>query len=342
MFASAHVRPVFDTWLERLTAPFGDARSPSPTAGSRATTRTRYSEAQILSRWFPDQSDLSQDHPFCNNANAAIRRRVVAGAAVRRAAHRSRGSRMGSPGAWRRASASRTWLRRRSSTSTRRHGPRSRIATDARHRAHGASSTITESASSRQCGCSWPTSPATTTTRSATAPLSNLASIPAFRGAQFWGTYHGFAQQGVVSAAVRRRFYYPRGFKGTDAEPAADVGSPIVYEERSEVVTGRLIDVSVPLRDRAAELAGQPRPSHVSHDGHRIRRRGERDPARDGRPQRHPRRDALHFLDDGAPLAAFPSSGWWVPRWWLRSPATPSRPRRSREPRFRSTPRGSC
>jgi rhamnosyltransferase len=64
--------------------------------------------------------------------------------------------------------------------------------------------------------------------------FSNLASIPAFRAAQFWGTYHGFAQQGVVSAAVRRRFYYPRGFKGTDAEPAADVGSPIVYEERPE------------------------------------------------------------------------------------------------------------
>jgi len=65
--------------------------------------------------------------------------------------------------------------------------------------------------------------------------LSNLASIPAFRAAQFWGTYQGFAQQGSVSAAVRRRFYYPRGFRAARHEPANEIGSPIVYEERPEL-----------------------------------------------------------------------------------------------------------
>jgi hypothetical protein len=42
--------------------------------------------------------------------------------------------------------------------------------------------------------------------------LRNLWSIPAFRAAQYFGTWEGFRQQGDVSAELRRRFYYPKGF----------------------------------------------------------------------------------------------------------------------------------
>lgn len=234
VIASAHVRPVFDTWLEMLTAPLGDDRVALAYGRQQGDHRTRYSEAQILSRWFPDQSDMQQDHPFCNNANAAIRReswqsqpydeqltgledlewarhavengQCIAYVAEAPVIHVHQ----------------ETWSQvanryRREASAHRRifHDHRigvleairlfvANVASDYYHAIRDG------------------------------VLFSNLASIPAFRAAQFWGAYHGFAQQGVVSAAVRRRFYYPRGFKATHPEPAADVGSPIIYEERPE------------------------------------------------------------------------------------------------------------
>ncbi|MDX9991338.1 MAG: glycosyltransferase family A protein [Anaerolineales bacterium] len=72
--ASAHVYPVYSDWLERLLEPFAD-----PTVGltygkQRGAQTSKFSEHQIFARWFADTSDLRQTHPFCNNANAAIRR----------------------------------------------------------------------------------------------------------------------------------------------------------------------------------------------------------------------------------------------------------------------------
>jgi hypothetical protein len=40
----------------------------------RGTVTTKFSEHQIFAKWFPDSSQPRQSHPFCNNANAAIRR----------------------------------------------------------------------------------------------------------------------------------------------------------------------------------------------------------------------------------------------------------------------------
>jgi GT2 family glycosyltransferase len=40
----------------------------------RGDTLTKYSEHQIFAHWFPDKSNNHQSHPFCNNANAAIRK----------------------------------------------------------------------------------------------------------------------------------------------------------------------------------------------------------------------------------------------------------------------------
>jgi hypothetical protein len=40
----------------------------------RGGSTTRFPEHQIFARWFPDQSRIQASNPFCNNANAAIRR----------------------------------------------------------------------------------------------------------------------------------------------------------------------------------------------------------------------------------------------------------------------------
>lgn len=74
VIASAHVYPVYPDWLERLLEPF-DQPSVALTYGKqRAPGSAHFSENQIWQQWFPDQPRPRQKHPFCNNANDAIRR----------------------------------------------------------------------------------------------------------------------------------------------------------------------------------------------------------------------------------------------------------------------------
>ena len=76
VFASAHVYPVYDTWLEHLV---GAVRAPDVALAygrQQAPPGGRFSEARLLNHWFPAESAPWQNHPFCNNANAAIRRAV--------------------------------------------------------------------------------------------------------------------------------------------------------------------------------------------------------------------------------------------------------------------------
>lgn len=76
VLASAHVYPEYDNWLETLIAPFSDPRIALVYGKQRGNATTKYSEAQVFRKWFPDESNPDQDHPFANNANAAIRRSV--------------------------------------------------------------------------------------------------------------------------------------------------------------------------------------------------------------------------------------------------------------------------
>jgi rhamnosyltransferase len=74
VIASAHVYPVYPDWLEHLLAPFSDPQVAVVYGKQRGTSTTKFSEHQIFHHWFPDVSIPRQLHPFCNNANAAIRR----------------------------------------------------------------------------------------------------------------------------------------------------------------------------------------------------------------------------------------------------------------------------
>lgn len=76
VFASAHVYPVYSDWLENILAPFADDKVALVYGKQRGNEITKYSEHRIFDHWFPDKSNLNQDHPFCNNANAAIRKAV--------------------------------------------------------------------------------------------------------------------------------------------------------------------------------------------------------------------------------------------------------------------------
>jgi len=74
VIASAHVYPVYPDWLERLLAPFDNSRVALTYGKQRGGESSKFSEHQVFAHWFPNGSELRQDHPFCNNANAAIRR----------------------------------------------------------------------------------------------------------------------------------------------------------------------------------------------------------------------------------------------------------------------------
>lgn len=76
VIASAHVYPLYPDWLERLLEPFADPQVALTYGKQRGDRTSKFSEQQILTHWFPDQSVPSQAQPFCNNANAAIRRSI--------------------------------------------------------------------------------------------------------------------------------------------------------------------------------------------------------------------------------------------------------------------------
>ena len=231
VIASAHVYPLYDSWLAELAAPFAD-KAVSLTYGRQVGNETTYySERQIMQRWFPETSDANQTHPFCNNANAAIRRRVWernrydealtgledmawANAALKRGerlayvaeapvvhVHRERWSQL-------------TNRYRREAIAHRRilHDQRIGRLDAIRLALANIGSDYVHAARDRQL-------------------IRNLGSIPWFRSAQFLGTYQGFAQTGDVSSVLRRRFYYPNDVRRPDAPRTAATGQPIHYEE---------------------------------------------------------------------------------------------------------------
>lgn len=76
IMASAHVYPVYKDWLRKILEPFRDSDVAVVYGRQKGDRNTQYSEHQIYRKWYPDNSNDQQRHPFCNNANAAIRRSV--------------------------------------------------------------------------------------------------------------------------------------------------------------------------------------------------------------------------------------------------------------------------
>jgi rhamnosyltransferase len=76
VFASAHVYPVYPDWLEKILQPLNNTQVALTYGKQRGMETTKFSEHVIFQQWFPDHSVKRQDYPFCNNANAAIRREL--------------------------------------------------------------------------------------------------------------------------------------------------------------------------------------------------------------------------------------------------------------------------
>ena len=229
VFVSAHVYPVYDSYLERLTAPFADEEVALTYGRQVGDHRTKYSESRVMLKWFPASSIARQDHPFCNNANAAIRRSAwlehpydeeltgLEDIAWAKAAQ-ERGRAVSYV-----AEAPVVHVHEEAWTQTvnryRREAIAYRRITGERHLkaveavALTASNTVVDYLHAAREGVLVP----------------NLAGIPAFRFAQFLGAWQGHAQGDHVSEGLKRRLYYPLDARAPVVPEAS--GNPIDYTD---------------------------------------------------------------------------------------------------------------
>lgn len=75
LFASAHVYPVYTNWIDAMLLPFEDEKVALVYGRQIGDIHSKYSEKRLLAKWFPEYSNYNQLHPFCNNANTAVRKR---------------------------------------------------------------------------------------------------------------------------------------------------------------------------------------------------------------------------------------------------------------------------
>ena len=207
--ASAHVYPVYPDWLDRLLEPFQNPNIALVYGRQRGDEHTKFSEQQVFTQWYPDQTRLNQTHPFCNNANAAIRRSAWqqhpydetltgledlawAGWALDqgfRLAYNAEAEVVHVHNETPRGVYNRY---RREAMAFKRIYPQERFSLG--HFFHLAGTNIS--------------SDLIQAARNSTL-RSSLISIFWFRVMQFWGTYQGYRNSGPITEELRRTFYYP-------------------------------------------------------------------------------------------------------------------------------------
>lgn len=74
VMASAHVRPVNNTWLENLISPFDEPLIGMVYGRQRGVASTRVGEERDLLQTFGTTSSILIDEPFSHNGNSAVRR----------------------------------------------------------------------------------------------------------------------------------------------------------------------------------------------------------------------------------------------------------------------------
>ncbi len=227
--ASAHVYPIYPDWIECLLAPLQDPQVALVYGKQRGTATSKFSEGRVFRQWFPDQDIKPQPSPFCNNANAAIRRSLwqqhpydesltgledvawakwaqaqgkqVAYAAHAEVAHLHAETMRGVYNRY-----------RREGMAFKRIFPE----------AHFSIYDFVRLSFSNILGD-------LRQARRESVFLKSSPSIVWFRTAQFWGTYQGYRHSSAVTQELRERFYYPHAVEAHRA--AQRPVQPIQYNE---------------------------------------------------------------------------------------------------------------
>jgi rhamnosyltransferase len=228
VLASAHVYPLFDTWLAHLTGPFSDSRVALTYGRQQTPPNGRFSEQRLMSKWYPAESDPNQAHPFCNNANAAVRRSAWEGRPYDEdltgledldwaKAAMKRGHAIAYV-----AEAPVAHVHDESFKQILNRYRREAIA----HKEIYSDQGLSMLAASRLAAVNM-----LSDYRGALEDqrfLETAVDIVRFRTAQFAGTYQGFAQTGPVPMALKKRFYYPSSSERRSSA-STDIGREIDY-----------------------------------------------------------------------------------------------------------------
>ena len=233
VIASAHVYPVYQDWLEHLLQPFTNPNIALVYGKQRGNDITKYSEHQIFAAWFSDHSNPNQDHPFCNNANAAIRRSLweqqpydetLTGLEDLDWAKRitQQGYRMA-------YSAEAEIVHVHHETPQRIYNRYRREAIALKHIFPQEHFTLWDFVRLFTINT---LSDYYHAFHDRVLP-KNLSSIPVFRWMQFWGTYRGFTQRAPLTSQLKQTFYYPRGLKRSELSTSSVKRDRLIDYERS-------------------------------------------------------------------------------------------------------------
>lgn len=225
---SAHVFPLHSGWIESLVAPFDDPDVAVAYGRQVGGDVTKFSERRVMARWFPPVSDARQSHPFCNNANAAVRRDVwkrlrydesLTGLEDLEFAKRVQAENMHVSYV---AEAAVAHIHDEDWTQVQNRYRREAIA----HKRIFSDQDMSPGEAARLIAANVAGDLGAAVR--AGRP-QELPGIVRFRIAQFVGTYRGFRQHGEVSAELKARFYYPDRMAGRT--PALPEGAePIDYD----------------------------------------------------------------------------------------------------------------
>jgi rhamnosyltransferase len=230
VFVSAHVYPVFDTYLEHMVAPFADPQVALAYGRQVGDHRTKYSESRVMLKWFPTTSSPKQEHGFCNNANAIVRRSVweeipydeeLTGLEDLDWATKAQDK------GYSIAYVAESPVVHVHEESWKRIVNRYRREAIAYKRIMGQQTMTPWEAAKLFVGNT--ASDYVHAAREGVLP-SNLTSIPSFRLAQFLGAYQGFKDEPMTSEQLKRRFYYPLEITQPIVEGPAP-GKPIDYAD---------------------------------------------------------------------------------------------------------------
>lgn len=209
IFASAHVYPVFTDWINQLITPFSNHQIALVYGGQTGNHFTHFSEQQVFKKWFPKESNQNQQTPFCNNANCAIRKRLWLQQAYDETLTgledldwANKILQKGFTIAYQ-AGAQIVHVHEESPSKIKNRYRREAIAL--KHimpKMHVSffnfialflSNSLSDSFHALQKGCFW----------------SEAKNIFVFRMMQFYGTYLGHQQKGIINKELKNRFYYP-------------------------------------------------------------------------------------------------------------------------------------
>lgn len=230
VFVSAHCYPVYESWLEELVAPFEDHEVALTYGRQTGPPDVRFSEQRLFETWFPGSSVKRQRHPFCNNANAAIRRSVweqipydeyLTG--LEDLDWAKRAIDVGHVLAYV-AEAPVVHVHEESFSQVVNRYRREAIAHKQIYDEQRIHLVDAARLATANVFSDWAAA-----YRAGVRPRVYL-SVGKFRLAQFYGTYKGFSQQGPVPALLKRRFYYPDQSGSTATTPSDQGHRPIDYD----------------------------------------------------------------------------------------------------------------